>query len=263
MNFENEGAAIAIIINNQKNDSKPNTRGNNKKTSPILFVTDKQDKVLKPFQELKLNENEEFQPIPNPETERQILYITGASGSGKSYYTKKYCKEYSRIFPKNPIYLFSSIIEDSSIDEIKGLQRVKLSPELFDDELTSEDFKDSLVIFDDTDCLTEKKMKLKVTGILNSILETGRHTNTYCIYTSHLPCAGNDTKRILNEAHAITFFPHSLGGRSLKYLLEGYLGLDKAQIKKIKGLKSRWATVLKTYPQIVVSEKEAYLVSID
>jgi Cdc6-like AAA superfamily ATPase len=254
MNFENQGQPISII----KNDKSKS------KFSPILFVTDKKEKAIRPFEELKLNENDgQFQPIPNPETERQILYITGASGSGKSYYTKNYCMEYRRLFPKNPIYLFSSINEDSSIDEIKGLQRIKLTPELLDDEITSADFKDSLVIFDDTDCITDKKMKIKINGILNSILETGRHTNTYCIYTSHLPCAGNDTKRILNEAHTITFFPHSLGGRSLKYLLEGYLGLDKTQIKKIKGLKSRWVSVLKTYPQIVISEKEAYLVSIE
>lgn len=253
MNFENQGQPICIIKNSKTTD---------KKYFPILFITDKKEQAVRPFDELKLGENDgEFQPIPNPESERQILYITGASGSGKSYYTKQYCMEYRRLFPKNPIYLFSSINEDSSIDEIKGLQRVRLSPELLEDELTSADFKDSMVIFDDTDCLTDKKMKLKVNGILNSILETGRHTNTYCIYTSHLPCAGNDTKRILNEAHAITFFPHSLGGRSLKYLLESYLGLDKAQIKKIKGLKSRWVSVMKTYPQVIISQKEAYLVS--
>jgi len=255
MNFENQGQPISIIKNSKAKD---------KKFSPILFVTDKKESAIRPFDELKLGENDgEFQPIPNPETERQILYITGASGSGKSYYTKQYCMEYRRLFPKNAIYLFSSINEDSSIDEIKGLQRIKLTPKLLEDEITSADFKDSMVIFDDTDCLTDKKMKLKVNGILNSILETGRHTNTYCIYTSHLPCAGNDTKRILNEAHTITFFPHSLGGRSLKYLLEGYLGLDKAQIKKIKSLKSRWVSVLKTYPQVVISVKEAYLVSLE
>lgn len=253
MNFENQGQPLAIIKN-------PNAR--DKKFSPILFVSDKKTDIIRPFDELKLGDNDgEFQPIPNPEQERQILYITGASGSGKSYYTKQYCNEYRRIFPKNPIYLFSSINEDSSIDEIKGLQRIRISNELLDDELTSADFKDCLVIFDDTDCLTDKKLKLKVNGILNSILETGRHTNTYCIYTSHLPCAGNDTKRILNEAHTITFFPHSLGGRSLKYLLESYLGLDKAQIKKIKALKSRWVTCIKSYPQVIISQKEVYLVS--
>jgi hypothetical protein len=251
MNFENIGTPIAIV----KNDAAPKGR------TPILSI-DSKNEAYHSFNELKLDTNDgKFQPIPNPETERQILYITGASGSGKSYFTKLYCNEFRRIFPKRDIYLFSSISDDSSIDEIKGLKRVKISPELLDEDLTAEDFKNSLVIFDDTDCLTDKKIKLKVNGILNSILETGRHFNTYCIYTSHLPTAGNDTKRILNESHAVIFFPHSLGGRSLKYLLESYLGLDKDQIKKVKGLNSRWVMVCKTYPQVILSEKQVYLVT--
>jgi hypothetical protein len=118
-----------------------------------------------------------------------------------------------------------------------------------------------MVIFDDCDCITDKKMKLKVQGIQNSILETGRHFNVYCCISSHLACAGNETKRTLNEAHSITFFPHSLGGRSLKYLLEGYLGLDKEQIKKVKNTPSRWITIIKSYPQVCLSEKEIYTIS--
>jgi hypothetical protein len=250
MNFENEGTPIAII----KKDGKV-------KNPAILSVSDKNEGVNNSFNTFSLKSNDTFQPIPDPNKERQILYITGASGSGKSYYTKMYCDEFKRIFPKREVFLFSSLTDDSSIDKIKGLKRIKLGEDFLNDDLTAEDFKDSLVIFDDTDCLTDKKLKLKVNGVLNSILETGRHYNCYCIYTSHLPCAGNDTKRILNESHSITFFPHSLGGRSLKYLLESYLGLDKVQIKKIKNLKSRWVTVLKTYPQVVISEKDVYTIS--
>ena len=103
--------------------------------------------------------------------------------------------------------------------------------------------------------------KAKINGILNSLLETGRHFNASVIYTSHLPCAGNDTKRILNEAHSITIFPNGLGGRSLKYLLDSYLGLDKEQIKRVKKTDSRWVTIVKSYPMVVLTEKEAYTLS--
>ena len=65
-------------------------------------------------------------------------------------------------------------------------------------------------------------------------------------------------ERVLIELNSITFSPYSLGGRSLKYLLESYLGINKCQIKKVKSLKSRWVTVVKSYPQIVISEKEIY-----
>ena len=258
MNFEHVGEPVAIIQN--KNTKNPK----------VLYVSDnKAGQIHHSFNSLVLEGNDVFQPIPNTKKERQVLYVTGASGSGKSYYTAAYCTEFKRIYPKHQIYLISSLNDDSSIDRIPGLKRIKLNDEFLATELSSEDFPRSLVIFDDTDCLTNKPMKLKVNALLNNLLETGRHNShegsgpglgTYVVYTSHLPTAGNDTKRILNEAHSITFFPHSLGGRSLKYLLESYLGLDKCQIQKVKALKSRWVTVLKSYPQIVISEKEIYTI---
>jgi hypothetical protein len=37
--------------------------------------------------------------------------------------------------------------------------------------------------------------------------------------------------------------------------------MDKDQIKKLKKVNSRWVTILKTYPQMVISEKEAYVLN--
>lgn len=252
MNLEDVGVPVALV----------KFEGDKKKTKTLSIEQDKSN-VGEYLRELKLiKPKENIQYIPNKKSERQILYITGASGSGKSYYTKHYCDEYRKMFPKNAIYLISSINEDSSIDKVKGLKRIKLTNDLLTTDLKADDFKDSMVIFDDTDCLTNKIMRMKVNGILNMLLETGRHTNTSVIYTSHLATAGLDTKRILNEAHSITIFPHSLGGRSLKYLLENYFGLDKHQIKKIKTLPSRWVTLIKSFPMVVLSEKEAYVLNL-
>jgi Cdc6-like AAA superfamily ATPase len=245
MNFENQGKPIAII----KTDKS--------KKTPIICIDDKKNSYHS-FNEFILDDSDYFQQIPDPTTERSILYVTGSSGSGKSTYIYNYCMQFKKMFPKREIYLFSSLSDDGSIDKIKGLKRIKLSPELLEEEITAEDFENSLVIFDDCDCITDKKMKSKVQSIQNSILETGRHFKVYCCISSHLPCAGNETKRTLNEAHSITFFPHSLGGRSLKYLLEGYLGLDKHQIEKIKKINSRWVTVIKSYPKIIMGEKDIY-----
>lgn len=253
MNFENIGKVIAKVVN--KND---------KKKDKIISVSDKTADLDNPLKKIVLTKTfETIQQIPNKQQERQILYITGASGSGKSYYTQLYCSEYKKLFPKNEIYLLSSINEDSSIDKIKGLNRFILDETFLKEEILTEDFKNSMVIFDDTDCISNKMLKNKINGILNALLETGRHYNTSVIYTSHLATAGLDTKRILNEAHSITIFPSSLGGRSLKYLLDNYLGFDKEQIKKVKKLESRWTTICKTYPMVVLSEKEAYLLKND
>lgn len=247
MNFE-KGAIIAKVLNS-------------KLKGDILHVTDKTEELKDHFNTYNCKDKESIQQIPDKQKERQILYITGASGSGKSYYTFLYCEHYRKQYPKNPIYLISSINDDSSIDKIKGLKRFNLNPKFIETPIGVEDFKNSMVIFDDTDCITNKILRTKINGILGSILETGRHFNTSCVYTSHVANAGLDTKKILNESHSITIFPASLGGRALKYLLDNYLGFDKEQIKKIKKIKSRWITITKTYPMAVLYEKGAYLVN--
>ena len=54
----------------------------------------------------------------------------------------------------------------------------------------------------------------------------------------------------------MTFFINGMGGKSSNYLLNGYLGLDKKQIEKVKQIKTRWVTVLKTYPQLILSQRK-------
>jgi hypothetical protein len=247
MNFE-KGAIIAKVLNS-------------KLKGDVLHVTDKTEELKDHFNTYNCKDKESIQQIPDKQKERQILYITGASGSGKSYYTYLYCEQYRKMYPKNPIYLISSINDDSSIDKIKGLKRFILDDKFMTTPIGVEDFKNSMVIFDDTDCITNKILRNKINGILGLILETGRHFNTSCIYTSHVPSAGLDTKKILNESHSITLFPNALGGRALKNLLENYLGFDKEQRKKIRQIKSRWITITKTYPMTVLYEKGAYLVN--
>ncbi len=62
--------------------------------------------------------------------------------------------------------------DDSSIDRIKRLKRIQLNDEFLKTNLNSDDFKNALVIFDDTDCLIQKVLKIKVNDLLNNLLET-------------------------------------------------------------------------------------------
>jgi hypothetical protein len=52
-----------------------------------------------------------------------------------------------------------------------------------------------------------------------------------------------------------------MGGRMLKYLAEGYLGLDKSEIKKLKSITSRAVTVVKSYPKTIVGDKDVFILS--
>lgn len=256
MNFEDEGQPIALLEDTDLKD---------KKQWKTLCIGDPK-KCQTALNEIKLKDkpNLHFQNIPNKKTERSIRYVTGASGSGKSYWTKMYTEEYHRMYPKRDVYIISSLSDDTTLDKLKYLKRLRIQePEFLMEPVTAEDFKDSLVIFDDTDCLINKNVKNKIDGILNSVLETGRHFNVEVIYTSHLACNGKDTRRILNECKSVTIFPSGLGGKSMKYLLDNYFGLDKDQIKKIKKLQSRWVTIQKGFPMCVISDKECYILNVE
>ena len=98
-------------------------------------------------------------------------------------------------------------------------------------------------------------------NILNQVLEIGRHYKITCMVTNHLPTNGNDTRRILNEAHTITYFPHSAGGK-IKCMLEECVGLDMKQIAYLKKQSSRWATIFKNYPQVYMVERELGLLNV-
>ena len=95
-------------------------------------------------------------------------------------------------------------------------------------------------------------------NLINSILTVGRHNNVSLLFIVHNATQGNMTKLLLLECQGIVMFPQNMTGRSAKYLLDQYLGLDKEQIKKIKQMKSRAITVMKTYPMIIVSENEIF-----
>jgi hypothetical protein len=252
MNLECEGSPVALIVEEGK------------KKNSIISVEKNKDKVNHYFTEFKCKPHQHIQPLPDVSKERTILYVSGQSGSGKSFFCKNFAQHYKKLFPKREVFLFSALAEDKgSIDKVKDIKRVKIHEDGFLIEpIDTHDFKDSLVIFDDCEAIGDRKLRKKIWEIQNSILTTGRHSNTSCCVCTHTLTNGNETKLILNEAHGIVLFPNGLGGRSLKYCLEGYFGLEKDQIKKIKKLDSRWVCVLKTYPMCVLSEKECYILNI-
>ena len=135
----------------------------------------------------------------------EYLAIMGPSGSGKSTYTRKYLEQYKKKFKNRPIYLFSSLPSDDSLDKIQP-KRIKLDDTLHTDPIKVDDLSESICIFDDIDVISNKKIREAVYDILNQVLEIGRHYKIHCVVTNHLPTNGKDTRRILNEAHTVTYF---------------------------------------------------------
>ena len=75
------------------------------------------DNDVDSFNELKLDTGS-FQ-LSVDTTTREILYITGASGSGKSTFAVSYCNEWRKYYKNGDIYVFSALKEDETLDKVK------------------------------------------------------------------------------------------------------------------------------------------------
>jgi GTPase SAR1 family protein len=228
------------------------------KSNSNTYVSVDLDKILDDndykttYEYIKLKDENKFSPAVNPSLERQILYIFGPSGSGKSTYTAQYIEDYTKKFKKRPVYLFSALMQDKKLDSFKELSRVILDETLNDNPIQIGDLANSLCVFDDIDVL-RKEIKKPVLALLGAILETGRHFNISVVITNHLPSNGDDTRRMLNECHSVTFFPHSLSGSGTS-MLKRYLGIKEKTQDRFKKMNTRWITIFKHYPQILMSE---------
>jgi adenosyl cobinamide kinase/adenosyl cobinamide phosphate guanylyltransferase len=257
MNFEKLGFALCKIVSKDKKTKDVN----------IYFAThDDKNKIKYPMESIELDDqNESMQHMPytmkDKGNTRQILYVSGASGSGKSFYASSYIKEYVKMFPKNDVYIVSSIDKDEQLDKIKNVRRIKLDEKFYETPFTIEDFRDTLVVYDDTEMIANNMIQEKITNILNLILTTGRHTNTFAINTSHVTNGGHRTKLILLESHSVTLFLATMGDKALKYFLETSFGFGKKQIDKIRNLDSRWITVCRTIPVSVIHENGIFILN--
>ena len=247
MNFEQQGSLVCKIVSKDKNPK-------------ALHVTGDIKKVHCPFAALNANEGAELQICPRGK-ERDVVYITGSSGAGKSHFASRFIKEYLAENPKNPVYLFSSIGEDKCMDSIKGIKRINLGEDFLNTSFVLDDFENSLLVFDDIDVIVDKRLKTKLYHILNNLLMTGRHSKTSVVFTSHIATNGRDTKVLLAECTHLVCFPKMMNGRSRDYLLKAYIGLDTNEIKEIMKLRSRAVVFIRGYPQVVVHEKGCFIIN--
>jgi len=148
------------------------------------------------------------------------------------------------------------ILDDENINFLKPTRLNPESHSFVEDPPEVEDFKNYLLICDDIEAYSNKKTVLRIMNLINSILTTGRHFNISLLFLVHNATQGNMTKLLLLESQGLILFPSNMTGKSSKYLLDTYLGLDKEQIIKVKKMKSRAITILKTYPMCLISENE-------
>jgi hypothetical protein len=206
---------------------------------------------------VELPDDQHFEIVPSSEKDkRDVFYICGASGSGKSYIARGLAEKYRRLFPGREVYLISKLNEDTTIDDMRGGKPKRINVKtLVDDYPELEEFRDCMVIFDDIDCFQGKELKA-VHQLIDDLAITGRHTNTSVLFLTHYITNYKATRLILNETTHFVVYPQSTSFNGLKYLLATHIGMTKDDIHSLRKM-GRWVCLHKNYPQYLISAHEA------
>lgn len=208
--------------------------------------------------EIVLPEGSKFSMLPNPDDKaRDVFYVAGQSGAGKSYFAKGLIENYKKMYPERGVYLVSKLNEDETLDSSKIAKPGRISLDsILKDPPKLEEFDDTFTIFDDWDTIQAPYEK-PIKTLMEDICIMGRHHRASCAILSHNLVKDKKQSLLLNEAHYIVLYPASTSPRALKYVCEAYAGLDQDQIKQLRGL-GRWVVISKNYPVWIMGETKAY-----
>lgn len=212
--------------------------------------------------EFILDDGGHLQMIPNIKT-RDVIFASGASGSGKSYFIGNYITQYMKMFPKNPVYIFSKLESDQALDKNKGIQRIILDDTFGDEDseaIEAKDMSNCLAVFDDVDTINDPIILKKIIKLRDDLLEVGRKFNVYMCMTSHMLCDYRKTRILLNECTHNVCFKNSNTNHQKRFMKE-YVGMSKDDIDKALSLPSRWICISKAFPSYLLYDTGCYLLS--
>jgi len=242
---------IESFINTKK--TKVPTKYKKSLTAANLIINENRGKSF------KLYDNAKFSVLPDLTKERDVFYVTGMSGVGKTTWIANFIVEYKKQYSKNEVWIFSRKNSDENLDWIGNLNRVVIDDDILEDMPQLEEFKNCLCIFDDTDAL-QIKYKTLITKLKDEMLECGRDKRISVIMTSHLSTNAAATRTMINESTHFIIFPNASSNKSnLNRFLKVYCGFDTIELKKIMNLPSRWVCIHNSYPKWVCSETEIFL----
>lgn len=208
-----------------------------------------------------------FEILPNTdENKRDVFYVAGASGSGKSYIATQIAKNYNKLYTERDIYIVSKLTDDNTINEA-GLDIIRIDYRKLIDNFDINMFHNCMIIFDDCDTIEGKEGKI-LKNVIDDIAIMGRkHSegqgNISLLFLTHYLTNYKATRLILNEATHLILYPQNTSYHPLYYLLKNYVGLDEKDARKLKKLGSRWVCIHKNYPQYLISQFEVRLLNID
>lgn len=180
--------------------------------------------------------------------------VMAPSGAGKSTWIANYLTQYKKSHPKNCIYVFSPLRDDPAFVDLKP-QYIKIDETIIQDplDITEECFKNSCLIFDDIESITDKGLNEAVQRFRDQVLEVGRHYGSIAVCVSHIIMNGLSTRRMLNEASNIVLFPKT-NFNAISNFCRRYMGMGRDEINWVKQIPSRWMCIKRNYPTTIITE---------
>ena len=201
-------------------------------------------------------------PSTDPD-KREIIYICGPSGSGKSYIAKCYGEMYQKLYPDRKVYLVSKLEQDDTIDSMEPqAERIDIYELMQTWNINS--YNNCLFIMDDYDTFGKEEGKFLL-NVIEDICTMGRkHTEDQgaisMLLLTHRLTNYSKTRNIFLECTGFIIYPMMTNYYSLNYLLKKYLGLDDETVKNLRQMGSRWVYISQgMYPNYMLSEHEAKL----
>lgn len=215
-----------------------------------------------------------FQLIPfytyyGKQTSRDVIFVAGSSGAGKTHWISRYAIEFNDIFKTSPIYFISAkrLKDEDAYDNVKNIKQIDIKDEEMLKEITEggDSFNFfthksgySLCIFDDAEAMS-KTQEAYINNILDSVLQIGRSKGIYVIVSKHVLNNSSKTKVIINECNKIVLFTNTLSHYAINYFLKNYIGYSKTEIHEVLTTKSRFCIINKLEPKYRMYEHDIIL----
>jgi hypothetical protein len=232
------------------------------KSKEIYKTIREKEKQFKPVTEINLDDGS-FTIYPNPNKDVfECISIFGQSGSGKSTIALKYSEQYIKIFPKNNVYLISSLEKDKTLDANKNIIRIDIQSFMIDPP-TLDEWENSLVIVDDFETLkyTDIKLFKVIMSLVAQLVSKGRHKNIRTIVIKHDFSNSGDKigGLIISESTHYILYPKTCSRDNMNLIFGKKGTLTKKQIDNLYTLPTRWVAYIKNFPPYIITENQCWL----
>lgn len=177
------------------------------------------------------------------------IFISGATGAGKSWMIKLLCMNDKK---RRDIVIFTDLDnEDESFKELYESGRT-MKPEEAEEENKESPYDNKIVIFDDC----TKCEKGDVIEIRDHLLEKGRHKGTMVICVNHKLREWRNTMKPLNEARYVILFPSANKLAVMKFLET--MGLKRKEQNAIINLSNddgRYLIYHQFFPNALITQR--------